>query len=143
VRISKILTGAFLLGLKALPVTAQSVFSVPLDKDFQPANIRANGAIANGYDAYMALKNIDGKLALCGVGIVTNIQLNQVIKVSLRGGTVKMNGKTILKDFRFFAKARNLSALPKTNANCKSTGVAIPKNIENLDVRYGRATFRN
>ncbi|TDT74976.1 hypothetical protein BDE40_1699 [Litoreibacter halocynthiae] len=134
---------AFAVGLFALPASAQAVFTMPQDKDFQPANMRWSGATAKGYDAFMALKNIDGKLALCGVGVVTNIQLNSAIMRGLRGGTVKLNGKTVLKDFSFFAKAENVGALRKTKANCKSTGAVIPRKIDDLKVNYGKATFRN
>ena len=129
--------------LLATPGSAQSIVSMPQDKDFFPANMRWNNATAKGYDASMALKVIDGKLALCGVGIVTNIQLNQAIKNGLRGGTVKINGKTVLKDFSFFAKAKNLKSLGKTKANCKSAGVPVPKKSDDLKIRYGNATFRN
>lgn len=141
--ISKVLTMALVVGLIALPVSAQSVFSVPQDKDFKPANMRWTGATAKGYDAFIAAKNIDGKLVLCGVGVVTNIQLNTAIARGLRGGTVKMNGKTVLKDFSFFAKAPSFGALRNTKANCKSTGAVIPRKIDSLQVRYGNATFRN
>lgn len=122
---------------------AQSVFSIPQDEGFSPANLRWSGANAKGYDANIALKNIDGKLVLCGVGVVTNIQLNQAVGSALRGGTVKINGQTVLKNFSFFAKAKNAKALAGTPANCKSTGAAVPKQSDKLQINYGRGVFRN
>jgi hypothetical protein len=127
----------------SFPVTAQSVFSIPQDGDFASANLRWSGAYANGYDANIALKNYDGRLVLCGVGVVTNIQLNQAVKTALRGGTIKINGRTVLKDFSFFAKASNAASLRGTHANCKSTGVAVPSSSDKLSMSYGKGTFRN
>lgn len=131
----------------ATPITASAqakkVVQIPQDGDFGSYNLRWNGAIGGGYDAQVALKNFNGKLAFCGVGIVTNSQLNSAIKTGLRGGTIKINGKTILKDFSFFAKAKSKSALKKTPANCAVTSAPIPSRLDDLSIRYGKATFRN
>lgn len=123
--------------------SAETIISIPQDSDFQEANMRWTGATAKGYDARMAVKVIEGKLALCGVGVVTNIQVSSAIKNGLRGGYVKLNGKKVIKNFTFFAKARSLSALDSTKANCKVSNTPLPAKIDNLQVRYGDATFRN
>jgi len=129
--------------LMAAPVWAQGITQIAQDKDFQDANMRWTGATAKGYDGRIALKNQGGVLVLCGVGVVTNIQLNKAILAGLRGGTVRLNGKTVLKDFTFFAKAKDARSLRSATANCKSTGARIPRQIDDLKVLYGKATFRN
>lgn len=140
----KILMCAALLAASAtLPASAQQITQIAQDKDFQDANMRWTGATAKGYDGRIAVKVMGGNLVLCGVGVTTNIQLSSAITKGLRGGTVKLNGKTVLKDFSYFAKARNASDLKTAKANCKSTGVPVPKKIDSLQVRYGKATFRN
>ncbi|WP_299190742.1 hypothetical protein [uncultured Litoreibacter sp.] len=117
--------------------------SVTVDEDFQSANLRWNNATAGGYDALVALKGDRGVIELCGVGVVTNIQLSSSIKNSLRGGTLKINGKTVVKDFSFFAKAKSARALKKANANCVSTGVKSSTKINDISLDYGDGTFRN
>ncbi|MEM9582528.1 MAG: hypothetical protein AAGA08_05370 [Pseudomonadota bacterium] len=139
----RIFTAAACVAVLTTAAQAERVISVSQDGDFQPYNLRWNGAFAKGYDAQVALKNIGGKLAMCGVGVVTNIQLSSAVKSALRGGTVKVNGKTVIKDFSFFAKANSAGALKAAKANCKVTDVAVPKRTDKLDVRYGRAVFRN
>lgn len=126
-----------------MQASAQSISSIPQDDGFFPANMRWTGATAKGYDANIALKAVGGNVALCGVGIVTNIQLNSAINSGLRGGRVKVNGKTILKDFSFFAKAPNIKSLDKVKANCKLTSVTAIRKSDKVSIRYGKATFRN
>lgn len=134
---------AMALSCATLPANAQQVISVNQDASFKDASLRWNGANAGGYDARAAFKNVNGKLALCGVGIVTNVQLSSTINNGLRGGTVKVNGKTVIKNFRFFAKAKRRSALEKTKANCKVSSAPFPKRSDKVDFRYGNLTFRN
>ncbi|WP_298359119.1 hypothetical protein [uncultured Litoreibacter sp.] len=139
----KVILLATVLAAFSTPSIAQSVISIPQDGDFNDANMRWNGATAKGYDGRIALKNQGGNLAICGVGIVTNIQVSSAIKKSLRNATVKLNGKTVFKDFSYFAKAKSAGALKSTNANCKSTGVPVTQLNDTLSIRYGSATFRN
>ncbi len=121
---------------------ADKVVSIPVDSDFQSADMRWNNATAGGYDALVALKALDGQIALCGVGIVTNSQLNRAIRRALLGGVLKLNGKTVVKNFTYFAKARSVRALPKSKANCKLTGVNANKQVQ-IDFEYGDGTFVN
>jgi len=134
---------AAVLSCAALPATAQDVISVDQDASFKDASLRWSGATAGGYDARAAFKNVNGKLALCGVGIVTNIQLSSAINAGLRGGTVKVNGKTVIKNFKFFAKAKRRNALEKTKANCKVSSAPFPTRSDKVSFSYGDATFRN
>lgn len=131
------------LTFATLPVAAQNAITIDQDASFADASLRWTGATAGGYDARAAFKNVDGKLALCGVGIVTNIQLKAAVDNGLRGGTVKVNGKTVIKNFKFFAKAKRRNALERTKANCKVSNAPFPKRSDRIDFQYGNATFRN
>jgi hypothetical protein len=124
-------------------IAKDKIRSIPIDKDFQAADMRWSGATPGGYLGRIALKNNRGILELCGVGAVTNIQLSNPIKTALKGGKLTLNGKVVLKDFSYFAKARNKKALKSAKANCRSTGAKVPKKINSLNIEYGRAVFRN
>ena len=137
------------VALFALAITSSAGFSqtqvtrsVSIDDSFQQANARWNNATAGGYDALIALKANKGVFEFCGVGAVSNAQLATTIKGMLRGCRLTINGKVVLKNCSYFAKARSTSAVPKTKANCASTGMKVQQ-IKDIDFRYGNMTFRN
>ncbi|MCY4336750.1 MAG: hypothetical protein OXC60_19010 [Litoreibacter sp.] len=127
------------------PALAQNKVTrqIPVDSEFNDVSMRWSGATPGGYKALSKLIVVNGVLELCGVGVSTNIQLNQAIAKGLRGGKLKFDGKTVVKNFSFFAKARSERALRKTPANCVSTGHPASKPVEFVDFSYGDATFRN
>lgn len=90
----------------------------------------------------IALKALEGQIALCGVGVVTNSQLNSAVRNALRGGVLRLDGKPTIKNFTYFAKARSVSALDKTKANCKLSGISARKRVD-VDIKLGDGTFRN
>ncbi len=142
-RIKFALVAAFVAALP-VSVAAQDTFQIPVDAKFFDANMRWTGANAGGYDAKMKLiVNKQGHLSLCGIGRVTNIQLSSAIKSGVRGGRLFVDGKPVIKGFGFFTKAKNAADLKKGNATCKSSGVKPPRSGDDIDIRYGKATFRN
>ncbi|MEM7470806.1 MAG: hypothetical protein AAF340_05585 [Pseudomonadota bacterium] len=141
----KVIVALVLSTALAVPAMAQNKVtrSIPVDDSFNDVSMRWNNATPGGYKALSKLIVIDGIVEMCGVGVSTNIQLNQAIKKGLRGGTLKFDGKTVVKNFTFFARAKSESRLRRTNANCVSTGHPASKPIENVSFNYGDATFRN
>ena len=137
-------TAALALALGALPAMAQNKVSrsVPIDDSFNDADVRWTGATAGGYEAFIGLKNNGGMFEFCGAGVVTNIQLRASVNSMLRGCKLQINGKTVLKNCQYFARARSSNALPKTPANCALTNMKAQK-IETIDFQYGDGTFRN
>ncbi|MEM6595206.1 MAG: hypothetical protein AAF672_10465 [Pseudomonadota bacterium] len=142
---NKLLLSAVLALSIASPAVAQNKITrtIPVDSEFNDVSMRWNNATAGGYEALSRLIVVNGIVEMCGVGVSTNIQLTPAINKGLRGGTLKINGKTVVKNFSFFAKARSERALRKTPANCVSTGHPASQQIESIDFRYGNATFRN
>ena len=133
---------AFAIAVCPHGVGAQDkVISIPVDKDFERADIRWSGAHAGGYDSMIALKGIDGQIALCGVGIVTNSQLNTAVRSALRGGVLRLDGEPVIKNFLYFAKAPSTGALTKTKANCKLSGVSARKRVD-VDLKLGNGIGR-
>jgi len=105
-------------------IAADVTRKIPVDGDFQDVSMRWNGATPGGYDARVALKENGG-----------------FINNGLRGGRLKINNKTVLKNFRFFAKAKG--QVSNANANCVRTSHKSSVEIKSVDFKYGNATFRN
>ena len=122
----------------------QAQFQTKVDGDFGDASMVWNGAMGKGYDARIKLiLDKNGNLALCGIGRMTKIQLSNPINRSLRGGTLKVKGKTVIKDFRYFTKARRKAELTSGTATCRSSGVKPPSDLNAIDISYGEGSFRN
>lgn len=135
---------AYAAVLLAFPAFGNDTFEIPVDGKFFDASMRWNNATAGGYDAKMKLVlDKRGNLALCGIGRMTNVQLAQAIRKGLRGGRLVVNGKTVIKGFTYFTKARKAAELTSGVATCKSSGVKPPRSADRIDISYGDATFRN
>lgn len=114
---------------------------VKVTSEFQEEEIKWNGA-TGGYSFLMHLTHNNGIIEVCGVGVYTNGQLRVPTTQILRTMHLKMNGKTILSDFRFFAKARSKRTLRSTLANCASSGVRIPSKPAKFEIDARGMTFR-
>lgn len=141
---SSMMAATLFVILSAGSALAQNAVSrtVAVDSSFNDAGVSWTGATAGGYEARIALKNNGGRFEFCGVGVVTNIQLGSTVNTMLRDCTLNINGKTVLKNCRYFAKARSARALTKTKANCALTDMEVQE-IEFIDFQYGSGTFRN
>ncbi|WP_159808205.1 hypothetical protein [Litoreibacter roseus] len=140
------LTAAAMLAVVATDVhaaTKKVTRTVQVDEEFPSANLRWTGAHAGGYDMMWRPIMVDGKIEICAAGAYTNIQLRQAVRKSLKGGTVSMNDKVILKDLTFSASARTANRIRSTKANCVATGVTAPKKIDGFMLEFGPSVFRN
>lgn len=61
------------------------------------------------------------------------LQTREIVQRAL----LKMNGKSILKDFSYFTQVERAEALGRAHANCQSKGVATPRGDVKFDIDYG------
>ena len=135
---------ALILTFSCNAASAQEITrQIPVDGDFQPANIGFRGPVAGGYEGLIALKDNNGILELCGVGATTNAKTASHMRKVLRKGSLEVNGKTVLKNFVYFAKARSARSIRKTRANCRATSFRLNRKIESVSVNMGGGTFRD
>jgi hypothetical protein len=101
------------------------VGQMPVDESFIPWGIRWSGAGAGRYEARLRLVDIDGQIALCGVGWLSSGTYAKANRQSLRTKFVTYDGEEILRDFSFFARAGSEAALDGAMANCALTTMPV------------------
>ena len=115
---------------------------IPVDASFEEGAVEWQSA-PDSYKFWMKIAVYDGKIEVCGVGVFLNGQYRSATTQILRKRTLIMNGKPILKDFMFFARARNLRKLKTTAANCVSTGVPLPRKEPKFEwAQHGSGLYR-
>ena len=120
---------SFVIGLCANSAAAKAhkiSRKVAVDGSFAELEIGWQSA-PSSYIYRMKIFNTDGKIEVCGVGVFRHGQYRSATTQILRKRVLEMNGKPILKDFMFFARAKSLRKLNSTPANCVNTGVAAPR----------------
>lgn len=123
--------------------SAQSISrQIPVDSSFADAEFSWQG-MPGGYEYRIKLIDANGIIELCGVGVYTNAQLRQTVDRLLRGAQLKINGRTVIRGFRYFNRVNHPSQLNRAVANCKSTGVRVPRGEIDIDIDWPDGTFRN
>ncbi len=139
--ISRISVVAAMMLALAAPVSAQNVTrQIPVDANFSEGTLGWNQTGAK-YEYRINIIVVNGVLEFCGVGASNDIYVRRGENMLLRGAKLKMNGRTILQDFSFFARARSINQLNRSNANCRSTGVAPPRGNVEWDIDWPSVTL--
>ncbi|MDF1871328.1 hypothetical protein [Vannielia sp.] len=122
----RILAGA-LIAVCALGVAGEAAAKnkvtrqIKVDDSFQREEIK--GEEAKGYVIRYKIIAVDGVVELCGAGYSRNAMFKRTAKSVLRGLSLEMNGKKIIRNFTFFNDVRGeLSSLDGQLANCASSG---------------------
>jgi len=125
----------------ALPAVAQDITrQIPVDDTFIAGGIGLTQGVAP-YEYRIKIIAANGVLEFCGAGAYTNAQVRQTIRRMLWGAELKMNGRTILEDFRFFSENRRQD-LDSAQANCRSTGTPVPRSEVSFDIDMPRGRVR-
>ncbi len=136
-----ICTVALICGLAGGAIAKPKVVrKVKVTKDFIADEVKPNGE-AKGYKFRMNMVVRNGIIEVCGVGIHTEARLREPIRQLMRGMALSMNGKVILRDFTFFAKAKSVRGLDSAVANCASTGAKLPKGKPDFSWSARRVTY--
>jgi len=115
---------------------------VPVTDDFGDGELSWQG-LPGGYEFRVRIIVVEGIVELCGVGAFTNAQVRSTATRMLRGAQLKLNGRTVLQDFRYFNTVARPNRLNTAVANCKSTGTRVPRGNVDVDVEWPNGTFRN
>ena len=102
------------------------VRQIPVTKEFITDEIKPS-TNPKGYKFKMRMIVVDGIIEICGVGVHRDAMLRRSATEYLRNPTLSMNGKVIMRDFRFFNTVKSVKALETAKANCASTGTRAPK----------------
>lgn len=101
------------------------VRQIPVTDKFLEFDISWNRTGPSYYAKILVTVN-KGMIEVCGAGVFVNAQMRTATNSVLRKHWVKVNGKQIFSDFRFFNKVNRRRKLDKAIANCASTGVRAP-----------------
>ena len=96
-----------------------------VDDSFVPWRIIWSGGGPGRYEARVALTDIDGRIAVCGVGWLSHATYARVNRSSMRSKFVTYDGNEILRDLSFFASVGSEEALDTATANCALTNMRV------------------
>lgn len=129
--------------LIAAPVTAAKYAkagTVTVDRTFTDWGINWSGS--GQYLAKIKLIEINGKIVLCGAGVLTGGINSNFNNQALNSTFMTLNGQPIIKGFRFFANARSKKRLPSAKANCRYTTASAPlKKSDVIDIGSNKTKF--
>lgn len=140
-RTLKIFLAALVVSLGVTGAKAENtvVAQMPVDDSFVNwgSTWRADAGRGGVYEARIKITEIDGMVALCGVGYLSNQRLRRANASARRGTFLTYDGQEILRDFSFFATVRSEEALDTATANCALT------TLRAADSRGGRFDIGN
>lgn len=110
--------------LAALPARAEDI-RVPFDADYWTIELNWN-VRDNSSTVYWTPMDVDGRLAICGIIQHHDASLMQFDRKVLRGSSVKVNGKVVLKGLQFFTAIGAGATLARAEATCKVLDAPIP-----------------
>ena len=135
------LVAALFLGVAGAEAAPNVTRQIVATEDFFEDGVRWRGAPTTYVFRFAVLVN-NGVIEVCGVGAYRSGSLRAETRTILRSLTVFLGDEPYLKDFTFFAKARNPNKLVGAKANCASTGKAPPSKQVGLSVRNtGQKSF--
>lgn len=115
---------------------------IAVDDSFAEGELGWQG-LPGGYEYRVKIIEVNGVLELCGVGAFTNMTARNAAVKMLRGAELKINGRTVLRNFFYFNKVNRASQLNRAMASCKSTGTRVPRGKIDIDVDWPDGSFRN
>ena len=132
-----------LIAGQASQAVAQSNISrqIPVDGDFIDSEISWQ-SLPGGYQFKLNVIAVDGKFEVCGVGTSTNAQTRRFERRLLRGAKFTVNDRPILTDLSFFNRVSRPSQLDTAIANCRATGVAVPRGRVSFGIDWPEGRFR-
>jgi hypothetical protein len=134
---------ALAIGVFAISATAQDISrQIPVTEDFNDGELSWSG-LPGGYVFRAKLIVVEGVVEFCGVGVYTNAQVRPTATHMLRGAELKLNGRVALRDFSFFNRVNRERQLAGATANCKSTGMPLPRGGVEVEDDWPNGTFRN
>jgi len=118
-----VLAAAFVL-LAALPARAEDL-RIPLDADFASFPVVWNTTDRSS-TVYWNVVDYNGRLAVCGLIQHHDASLMQFDHKMLRGSTMKVNGKVVMKGMQFFTAIGAAGKPEKSQATCKLVDGPLP-----------------
>lgn len=115
----------------ATPAFAEN-FKVEIDKTFTQNTMTWNSQRGELHLTHKFI-NKDGKLALCGAYAHSNGRVAMANLDALKSGYVKVNGKRVLRSFRYFTSLGVTEDLSAGVANCKTTRA----DAKGADIAFG------
>ena len=116
---------------------ANAPSTMPVTPEFKELDITWDGGEGKGYVYRMRIFDFDGVLAACGAGVYVKASNRSQTREIVQRAVLKMNDKSILKDFSYFTQVKRAEALGRAHAHCRSTGVATPRGDVKFDIDYG------
>ena len=129
-----------------LDVQAQNVgdqFQVPVSDRFTEGEIGASGEFRRIYAFLWDVIEVDGRIAVCGVGYFREPRARTVVSQIMGNATITLNEEVIHTGIRFFNRAMTNRRLTTTPANCVVTAAEIPRGRTDIFLNIGGGTIRN
>lgn len=109
---------------------------------FFEGKIRWDGTLGLGYTYRADVFEIGGQLVLCGSGAYGNAQVRMATRDILKKSELIVNGKTVLRDLRFFTKVARPKKILGSVSTCRATSIkTLPKNAD-IILNYGGGVYR-
>lgn len=119
------------------PASALSTdFQVEVTSTFFDGSIRAHG-MPDPYTMRFSFMDRGGRVAICGIGYISDQRLRSNIRRALRGAEVMVDGQVYPVDLTYFAQANTARAVTSGMANCAVTPAPIPTRNGDFDFRLG------
>lgn len=115
---------------------------IPGAEDFGAAQVVWQGGIGRAYAYRLKLIDHNVRLALCGAGAYVNPLNGQQTRRLMRKAELKMDGKTILKDFGCVTRVASEDKLVGSPATCRLTKAATPRKQVEFGISHGKNTCR-
>ena len=135
------LTCVCLMTFTGFAHSADRAGTIKVDSTFSPWGYSWQGGTK--YRALVAIKNIGGRIAFCGVGHLSTHSLSRLNREALADHQLLINKRIVLTGFSFFANARSEKALKSSKAKCKFTTLKASQigtkpiiDIESIQNRY-------
>ena len=123
---------------KQIEITRQ----IPVDETFVDFSAGNSDGFAGGIETRMKIIAPDGVIELCGAIAYTNPQLRNIYKKILRNTYFKVNETPVFKGLHYFNNAKRAKSLGTSKANCRSTGVKVPKGKPEFGFDFPKGRYR-
>lgn len=114
---------------------SDAIKRIPVTPEFEQVDFSADGK-GHYYVANVWIGVLEGEIHLCGVGVYTDSQLRSIANRILRDSYMRIDGRKVVTNFRFFEKASSVAGLSSGSAACKSSGVVYQKG-KKYDIDFG------
>ena len=102
--------------------------TVPVTEDFLIGGLNWGDGPRSKPSLEYAFKVIavDGQLDVCGIKVFNGGSKNRFSVKALQEASVRMDGKSIIRNLNYFAFGKSNIPLVGQTANCEATGTAVP-----------------